>query len=64
LKRFLGFARNEGVGLINSIGKCRISKKVKAFLNISLLLRRHDETISFADSSIEIASADEKSDSQ
>jgi len=69
---------------MNSIGKCRISKKVKAlrrpaeasqvqrkplslaitFLQHLVIARRHDEAISFADSSMEIASADEKSASQ
>jgi len=65
---------------MNSIGKCRISKKVKALrrpaeaslrsgkhppsLAITIIkhlviARRHDEAISFADSSMEIASADE-----
>jgi len=65
---------------MNSIGKCRISKKVKAFrrqaeaslrsgkhppslaitiIKYFVIARRHDEAISFADSSMEIASADE-----
>jgi hypothetical protein len=69
---------------MNSIGNCRISKKVKTLrrpaeasqrsgkslliaitvLKHLALLRRHYEAISFADSSMEIASADEKSASQ
>ena len=48
LKRFLGLARNDGVGLMNSIGKCRISKKVKALRRPAEASQRSGKNLSIA----------------